>query len=95
VIPAANGEEAIGKFTMNRESVNLAILDVIMPKVNGREVREALIKLRPDLKTIFFSGYTQDVIDWKSAIDEGVLLLSKPVQPDDLLIHIRELLDRR
>jgi signal transduction histidine kinase len=94
VISATNGEEAIKKFTMNRESIRLAVLDVIMPKANGREVRDSLIKICPKLKTIFISGYTQDVIDWKSAVDDGVLLLSKPVQLDDLLIKIREQLDR-
>ena len=95
VISATSGEEAIEKFTINRESISLAVLDVIMPKGNGRQVRDALIETRPDIKTIFISGYTQDVIDWKSAIEEGVLLLSKPVQPDELMIRIRELLDRQ
>ena len=95
VIPATNGEEAIEKFISNSERIRLAIIDVIMPRVNGREVRNSLTKIRPDLKTIFISGYTQDVIDWKSAVEEGVLLLSKPVQPNDLMIKIRGLLDQR
>jgi DNA-binding NtrC family response regulator len=95
VIPATNGEEAIEKFTMNRESISLAILDVIMPKGNGKDVRDALMEMRPGIKTMFISGYTQDVIDWKSAVEDGVCLLTKPVQSDELLITVRDLLDSR
>jgi signal transduction histidine kinase/ActR/RegA family two-component response regulator len=95
VIPATNGEEAIENFSINREDINLAILDVIMPKRNGKEVRDALMEMRPGIKTIFISGYTQDVIDWKSAAEEGMHLLTKPVQTDEFLIAIRDLLDSR
>lgn len=94
VIDAVDGEDAIEKFIQNKDEIDLAILDVIMPKKNGKEVYEEIKKIRPDIKTIFASGYTADIIQRKGIIEEGVDFILKPVSPKDLLKKVREVLDR-
>lgn len=94
VIAASDGEEAIVQFMENRDAVSLAILDVVMPKMNGKEVSEALKKVRPDLRVLFTSGYAADVINRKVLREEGLYLLQKPVSATELLQKVRELLDR-
>ncbi len=94
VISAANGEDAVKQFIVYRESIRLIILDVIMPKKNGKEVFDEIVKLRPGIKALFISGYTHDIIDWKGALHEGITLISKPVRPAELLAKMREALER-
>jgi CheY-like chemotaxis protein len=93
VITAANGDDAVDQFITYQDRISLLLLDVIMPKKNGREVYAEILRIKPDIKVLFISGYTNDVIDWKGAIQEGVSLIAKPVRPYDLLAKLRELLD--
>jgi response regulator RpfG family c-di-GMP phosphodiesterase len=64
-----------------------------MPKKNGKEVYEEIIKMKPDIKTLFMGGYTADVIHNKGIIEEGPDLLLKPVSPTILLTKVRDILD--
>jgi PAS domain S-box-containing protein len=93
VIEAADGEDAIGRFAGHRDSIRLLILDVIMPKKNGREVYEEIRKDRPDIKVIFTSGYTADIINKKGVPEENLNFISKPVSPAELLRKVREAID--
>jgi PAS domain S-box-containing protein len=95
VIQAENGEDAVNKFMANREKVRLLILDVIMPKKNGKEVYEKIRIFKPDIKALFFSGYTADIIHQKGLLDRGLDLLLKPVPMNDLLRRVRTILDGR
>ncbi len=92
VITATNGEDAVKQFISYQDKITLLLLDVIMPKKNGREVYSEIIAIRPDIKALFISGYTSDVIDWKGALQEGINLIPKPVRPDELLTKLGELL---
>ena len=92
VITATNGEDAVKQFIKYQDKITLLLLDVIMPKKNGREVYSEIIGMRPDIKALFISGYTSDVIDWKGALQEGINLIPKPVRPDELLTKLGELL---
>jgi len=94
VITATNGEEAVRKFIDHRDSIRLILLDVIMPRKNGKEVYDEIIGIRSDIKAIFMSGYTNDIIDWKGALQEDINLISKPVRPADLLLKLREVLEK-
>ena len=94
VIEAADGEDAIGVFARNRDRVRLLILDVIMPKKNGKEAYEEIRKNCPDVKVIFSSGYTADILYKKRVLDGEFKLISKPVSPTDLLRQVRETLDK-
>jgi signal transduction histidine kinase/ActR/RegA family two-component response regulator len=93
VITATNGEDAVKQFINYQEDITLLLLDVIMPKKNGREVYAEIIGIRPDIKVLFISGYTSDVIDWKGALQEGINLIPKPVRPDELLAKLGEMLE--
>jgi PAS domain S-box-containing protein len=94
VILAEDGEEAIKKFMDNKDKFQLVMLDMIMPKKNGKEAYDGIKKIRPDMKTLFSSGYTADRIDKDSMLKEGFDFIMKPVSPKDLLKKIREVLDR-
>jgi PAS domain S-box-containing protein len=93
VIEASDGEEAVRKFGENKDAVQILLIDVVMPKKNGREVYEDIIKTRPDVKAIFVSGYTADIMYKKEFLEKGLAFVSKPIAPTDLLRKIREQLD--
>ena len=94
VITAKDGDDAITKFMENRERIRLVILDMIMPKKNGKEVGEAIRKASPRIKILFTSGYTMDVIKTADLTESGFNFMHKPFIPKDLLIKVREVLDR-
>jgi PAS domain S-box-containing protein len=94
VIDAEDGEEALKVFNENRDKTQLLILDVVMPKKNGREVYDEIRKVRPDIKAIFTSGYNADVIHKKGIIEEGLNYILKPILPQELLKKVREVLDK-
>ncbi len=94
VISAEDGEDAITKFTENSESIGLALLDMIMPKKSGKEVSEAILKVNPRAKVLFSSGYTMDIIKSKESTATDFDFIHKPYPPKDLLIKVREMLDR-
>jgi len=93
VVVANDGEEAVKKFMENRESIQLLLFDLVMPKKSGKEAYEEIRAMKPDVKIIFLSGYTPDIIRQKGLIDEGMSIISKPVSPSDLLKKIRSVLD--
>jgi signal transduction histidine kinase len=94
VITATNGEDAVKEFSNNSADISLVLLDVIMPKKNGKEAFDEIVRIKPDIKAIFISGYTNDVIDWKCTLTEDVYLIQKPVQPSLLLTKLREALEK-
>ncbi|TAN40046.1 MAG: PAS domain S-box protein [Nitrospirae bacterium] len=94
VIEAADGDSAISRFHEHEGSIQLVILDVIMPKRSGREVYDRIKATNPAANILFSSGYTADVINTKGVLDEKMDFISKPVTPHNLLSKIREILDR-
>jgi DNA-binding response OmpR family regulator len=92
VIIAIDGDDAVRKFMMNINAVQLCLLDVIMPKKSGIDVYHEIKKVRPDIITVFMSGYTANMMSPLS--EENTHLLLKPVEPRTLLAKIRELLDK-
>ncbi|MBM4053742.1 MAG: response regulator [Planctomycetes bacterium] len=93
-IVAINGEDAIQKFIAWKDSINLLILDVKMPGKNGKETYDEIKKIRPDLKAIFLSGYSEDVIDKNKIENESLCFVQKPVLPTKLLQKIREVMGK-
>jgi PAS domain S-box-containing protein len=94
VISAEDGEDAVTKFMENRERISLILLDMIMPKKNGKEVGEAIRKISPRIKILLTSGYTMDIIKTKELAEADFDFLHKPFQSKDLLIKVRGILDR-
>ena len=95
VIEAVNGEDAINRFMENKDRIDFLLLDVIMPKKNGKEVYESIKKVRPDIKALFMSGYAEDIIHRKGILEEGLNFVLKPISPQELLKRIREILESK
>ena len=94
VITAEDGADAITKYQENEDKIQLVILDLIMPKINGKEAYEEIKKIRPDIKTLFASGYAMDILAKENLCDERMDFILKPLSPRDLLKKVREMLDR-
>jgi CheY-like chemotaxis protein len=94
IIEAIDGEVALEKISAEKDRIQALILDVIMPKKNGKQVYDEAKKIIPGIKVLFVSGYTADIIQEKGIIDEGQDFLSKPVTPNVLLEKIRELIEK-
>ncbi len=93
VMEAGDGEEAISVFNDNKDRIQLLILDVVMPKKNGKEVYDEIKKIRPDIKAIFTSGYNAEIIHKKGILEKGLGFITKPFLPQELLKKVREFLD--
>jgi two-component system cell cycle sensor histidine kinase/response regulator CckA len=83
----------VSRFAENSETVDLFLLDLIMPKMNGKEVFEEIRKVRSGIKVIFSSGYAPDTIRQKVSLGDGVHLITKPISPRELLRKVRSVLD--
>ncbi|MET0678753.1 MAG: PAS domain S-box protein [Bradyrhizobium sp.] len=90
-LDAANATEALA-FVRNGHAFDLLFTDVIMPGMNGRQLAEEMLKVRPGLKVLYTSGYTENAIIHHGRLDEGVLLLAKPYRKSDMAIMIRKAL---
>ena len=89
VIEAEDGEDAVRKFAQFGNKVQLLILDVVMPKKNGKEVYQEICKLGKNIPVLFSSGYTADIINQKGVLKEGIGFISKPMAPHELLSKVR------
>ena len=85
IIEAVDGEDAIKKFTESKNTPDLLVLDVMMPKKNGKEVYYEIKKIRPDIKALFISGLSTEAINEIGLLAEGASFISKPYLPSDLL----------
>ncbi len=94
VLEAADGAEAVARFRERRAEIDLCILDVIMPRLNGREALEAIRLLRPGTRVLLVSGFTGSVLEDRGLEMESVCLLQKPLSPPELLRQVRLVLDR-
>ncbi len=93
VLTAANGREAVSLFEFNADRVNLVLLDVMMPEMDGPEAYEHIRALRPDIPVIFTSGYTPDAVPFIAAVGRGSQVLQKPYTLRSLSQSIRDALD--
>lgn len=94
VILAEDGDDAVQKFSANKDVIRLVILDMIMPGKNGKEAYDAIKALNPNIRALFASGYTADIIDNKDMLNAQYDFVMKPLSPIDLLKKIRDILDR-
>jgi CheY-like chemotaxis protein len=93
VIVAADGEEAVRKFLENREAVALLVFDMVMPKKSGEDAYREIRKVRADMKVMFMSGYSPDLLQRDGIIEKGMNFFPKPISPGDLARRVREILD--
>ncbi|MFZ0927233.1 MAG: response regulator [Syntrophobacteraceae bacterium] len=78
----------------SNKTIHLLITDVVMPQMHGRQLAEQLRVIRPNLKCLYMSGYTADVIEHRGILDEGLNFIQKPFSSDDLAYRIRQVLDQ-
>jgi len=93
VLTAVDGEEALRVFAEHVGQIHLVLLDVIMPKLGGRAVYEQLREKHPQLRFLFSSGYSMSAIHTNFVLDDGLVLLQKPFNRDDLWHTVRKVLD--
>jgi PAS domain S-box-containing protein len=92
LLEAASGDEAIRTFREHADRISLVMLDVILPVRSGKDVCDAILHHRPDMKVLFTSGYTTDLLEKRGLLRPGIPFLPKPVSPRKLLQKIREVL---
>jgi len=92
VLVASSPAQALRLIETYQGTIHLLLTDVIMPEMSGRDLWQQLRALRPNLKCLFMSGYTADVIAHHGVLDEGVHFLQKPFSKDALATKLRETL---
>jgi YesN/AraC family two-component response regulator len=93
MIEAGNGDEAIAAFKESDGKFDLLLTDVIMPGMSGKVLAETLVAELPDLRVLYMSGYTDNVIAQQGVLDEGIFFVNKPLVPSTLSKKVREVLD--
>ncbi len=93
VLIADDGAEALEIWDRQRESIRLLVTDVVMPRVNGRELAERLREARPDLPVLYVSGYSDEVIARHGILNPDAGFLPKPFTQAELGRKVRTLLD--
>ncbi len=95
VLEAKNGTDALSICEREKDEIHLMLSDVIMPNMNGRQLAERLASIRPQMKVVFMSGYTDNVIAENGILESGSSFIQKPFTPTSLLRLLREKLDSR
>ncbi len=93
VISAESGKIAIEKLIEMNGEIDLLLSDVVMPEMNGRQVYEKALEIKPDIRVLFMSGYTDDVIAKRGVLDSGLHYIQKPFTVQSLSARVRETLD--
>jgi two-component system, cell cycle sensor histidine kinase and response regulator CckA len=93
VLEAADGEQALHVCLESDGGIQLVVTDMIMPRMGGRELAARLSEMVPDLKIVFMSGYTDDVLLRTGELRRGMSFLQKPLRPETLAAKVREALD--
>ena len=92
VLEAANGADAIGLAENHRRTIHLLFTDVVMPGMDGRKLADHLVRINPEMKVLYMSGYTDDAIGHHGVLGSGIALLEKPFTRESLTRKVREVL---
>ncbi len=92
VIEAKNAEDALEIFRKN-PSIDLLLTDVVLPKMNGKELSEKILEQKPKTKVLFMSGYTDETISDYGILKENIHFIQKPFTPQELAKKLKDILD--
>jgi two-component system, cell cycle sensor histidine kinase and response regulator CckA len=95
VLDAKDGGEALEILGGYEGPVHLLLSDVVLPGMNGKELYQEALEMRPSIKVLYMSGYTGNVIAHRGVLDEGVQFIQKPFTVHGLAAKVRELLDEK
>ncbi|MGA8645765.1 MAG: PAS domain S-box protein [Candidatus Sulfotelmatobacter sp.] len=93
VLSAAGTEEGLALCRENHHDIHLLVTDVIMPRMNGRQLAEQVKEISSSIKVLYVSGYTSDAIVHYGVLDPGLSFLPKPFSLSALVAKVREVLD--
>ncbi len=93
VLEAESGPEALKISEAHEGRIDLMLTDIVMPQMSGRELAHRLSLLRPEMRILYMSGYTDDTTVPDKALGPGTLLLQKPFTPEILMSRVRQVLD--
>ena len=94
VLAARTPGEALSMAREHAGEIHLLLTDVVMPAMNGRDLAKSLLSLYPNIKRLFMSGYTADVIAHHGVLEEGVNFIQKPFSLKSLSAKVQEALDK-
>jgi len=95
VLESSGAEDALETAKDMQRKIDLLLTDIVMPRLDGRELANQMVSLRPDLKVLYMSGYTDDIIVHRGVLTQGAVLVQKPFTKRTLLQKVRETLDSK
>ena len=94
VLVAENGAEALAILESHEGPVDILLTDVVMPAMNGKDLFSRVAEKYPDMRVLYMSGYTENVIAHQGVLDEGVQFIQKPFTVQGLIAKVREVLEQ-
>ncbi len=92
VLTALDGQQAVDVYKKSVHTIDLVILDVVMPKLSGRAAGQKIHQMSPDMPTLYCSGYSTNAVHTNFILEEGLMLIQKPYRRADFLRKVREAL---
>jgi CheY-like chemotaxis protein len=95
VLEASNGADTLMICKEQKEPIHLILTDVVMPKMSGCELAKCISSIRPEIKVLYMSGYTDNAITHNGILEEGMKYIQKPFTMGALVGKVREVLDNK
>ncbi len=95
VVQAVDGEQGLRVFREKGDCIDLVLLDIVMPKMNGKVLYDKIREIAPRMPVLFSSGYSSHILNTDLVPEGDFQMIQKPYRPDDLLRRVRKVLDGR
>ena len=95
IFSAEDGEEAMNILKTYKGAIDLALLDVVLPKFSGKELAEKIMIEWPEMKILFCTGYSREIVDSMAQNKKNIDIIEKPFRKSDLLKKVRDILDQK